>query len=194
MKIWLTLLLAALTLSGCAGTPTNTDNVCAVFDQRGGWFNNWYKYAKNTEKEYGVPVPVLMATIYKESGFNAKARPPRTKLLGFIPWKRPSSAYGYPQALDGTWDWYRKETGRRGADRDNFKDAVRFVGWYHYQSYKKNGVARNDTYNLYLNYYAGHGGYARGTWKNNKWMKGAAQRTASMANRYQQQMQGCGRG
>jgi hypothetical protein len=194
MKIWLTLLLAALTLSGCAGTPTNTDNVCAVFDQRGGWFNNWYKYAKNTEEEYGVPVPVLMATIYKESGFNAKARPPRTKLLGFIPWKRPSSAYGYPQALDGTWDWYRKETGRRGADRDNFKDAVRFVGWYHYQSYKKNGVARNDTYNLYLNYYAGHGGYARGTWKNNKWMKGAAQRTASMANRYQQQMQACGRG
>lgn len=194
MKIWLTLLLAALTLSGCAGTPTNTDNVCAVFDQRGGWFNNWYKYAKNTEKEYGVPVPVLMATIYKESGFNAKAKPPRTKLLGFIPWKRPSSAYGYPQALDGTWDWYKKETGRRGADRDDFKDAVQFVGWYHYQSYKKNGVARNDTYNLYLNYYAGHGGYARGTWKNNKWMKGAAQRTASMANRYQQQMQACGRG
>ena len=194
MKIWLTLLLAVLTLSGCAGTPTNTDNVCAVFDQRGGWFNNWYKYAKSAEKEYGVPVPVLMATIYKESGFNAKAKPPRTKLLGFIPWKRPSSAYGYPQALDGTWDWYKDATGRRGADRDDFKDAVRFVGWYHYQSYKKNGVARNDTYNLYLNYYAGHGGYARGTWKNNKWMKGAAQRTASMANRYQQQMQGCGRG
>lgn len=194
MKIWLTLLLAVLTLSGCAGTPTNTDNVCAVFDQRGGWFNNWYKYAKSAEKEYGVPVPVLMATIYKESGFNAKAKPPRTKLLGFIPWKRPSSAYGYPQALDGTWDWYKDATDRRGADRDDFKDAVQFVGWYHYQSYKKNGVARNDTYNLYLNYYAGHGGYARGTWKNNKWMKGAAQRTASMANRYQQQMQACGRG
>ena len=186
--------MAVLTLSGCAGTPTNTDNVCAVFDQRGGWFNNWYKYAKSAEKEYGVPVPVLMATIYKESGFNAKAKPPRTKLLGFIPWKRPSSAYGYPQALDGTWDWYKDATGRRGADRDDFKDAVQFVGWYHYQSYKKNGVARNDTYNLYLNYYAGHGGYARGTWKNNKWMKGAAQRTASMANRYQQQMQACGRG
>ena len=194
MKIWLTLLLAVLTLSGCAGTPTNTDNVCAVFDQRGGWFNNWYKYAKSAEKEYGVPVPVLMATIYKESGFNAKAKPPRTKLLGFIPWKRPSSAYGYPQALDGTWDWYKDATDRRGADRDDFKDAVQFVGWYHYQSYKKNGVARNATYNLYLNYYAGHGGYARGTWKNNKWMKGAAQRTASMANRYQQQMQACGRG
>ncbi|KGD63443.1 MULTISPECIES: transglycosylase SLT domain-containing protein [Alcanivorax] len=194
MKIRLMLLLLVGILSGCAGTPTNTDNVCSVFDQRGGWFNNWYKYAKNTEKEYGVPVPVLMATIYKESGFNAKAKPPRTKLLGFIPWKRPSTAYGYPQALDSTWDHYKDVTGRRGADRDDFKDAVQFVGWYHYQSYKKNGVARNDTYNLYLNYYAGHGGYARGTWKNNQWMKGAAQRTAQMANQYQQQMRGCGRG
>ena len=194
MNIRLTLLLLVGVLSGCAGTPTNTDNVCSVFDQRGGWFNNWYKYARNTEKEYGVPVPVLMATIYKESGFNAKAKPPRTKLLGFIPWKRPSSAYGYAQALDSTWDGYKKATGRRGADRDDFKDAVQFVGWYHYQSYKKNGVPRNDTYNLYLNYYAGHGGYARGTWKNNQWMKGAAQRTAQMANQYQQQMRGCGRG
>lgn len=194
MKIRLMLLLLVGILSGCAGTPTNTDNVCSVFDQRGGWFNNWYKYAKNTEKEYGVPVPVLMATIYKESGFNAKAKPPRTKLLGFIPWKRPSTAYGYPQALDSTWDHYKDVTGRRGADRDDFKDAVQFVGWYLYQSYKKNGVARNDTYNLYLNYYAGHGGYARGTWKNNQWMKGAAQRTAQMANQYQQQMRGCGRG
>ncbi|KZX86976.1 hypothetical protein A3717_17090, partial [Alcanivorax sp. HI0013] len=129
MKIGLTLLLATLLLGGCAGTPTQTDNVCAVFDQRGGWFNNWYKYAKNTEKEYGVPVPVLMATIYKESGFNARAKPPRTKLLGFIPWKRPSSAYGYPQALDSTWQWYQDATGRHGVDRDNFKDAVRFVGW-----------------------------------------------------------------
>lgn len=194
MKNGLTLLLVVGILSGCAGTPTNTDNVCSVFDQRGGWFNNWYKYAKNTEKEYGVPVPVLMATIYKESGFNAKAKPPRTKLLGFIPWKRPSSAYGYPQALDSTWDGYKQATGRSGADRDDFKDAVQFVGWYHYQSFKKNGVARNDTYNLYLNYYAGHGGYARGTWKNNQWMKGAAQRTAQMANQYQQQMRSCGRG
>lgn len=193
MRIGLTLLLTALLLGGCAGTPTNTDDVCAVFDQRGGWFNNWYKYAKRAEKEYGVPVPVLMATIYKESGFKARAKPPRTKLLGFIPWKRPSSAYGYPQALDSTWQWYQDDTGRHGADRDNFKDAVRFVGWYHYQSHIKNGIARNDTYHLYLAYYAGHGGYARGTWKNNKWMKGAAQRTATTANRYQQQMNRCGR-
>ena len=34
---------------------------------------------------------------------------------------------------------------------------------------------------------------AKNSDKNNKWMKGAAQRTAQMANRYEQQMKGCGR-
>ncbi|MDX1803618.1 MAG: transglycosylase SLT domain-containing protein [Alcanivorax sp.] len=193
MILRVALLLAVAALAGCAGTPTNTDDACAVFDQRGGWFNNWYKYAKKTEKEYGVPVPVLMATVYKESGFDAHAKPPRTRLLGFIPWKRPSSAYGYAQALTSTWASYQNATGRHGADRDDFQDAVRFIGWYYYQSYKINGIARNDTYHLYLSYYSGHGGYARGTWKHNKWVQGAARRTAAMAKRYQQQLRHCGR-
>jgi hypothetical protein len=182
-----------LALGGCASTPTHIDDVCAVFDQKGGWFNNWYKAAKRSEKEFGVPVAILMATIYKESGFQADARPPRTKLLGFIPWKRPSSAYGYPQALDGTWDWYRRETGHGGADRDDFGDAVHFVGWYHYQSHVRNGIARNDAYHLYLAYYAGHGGYARGTWKSRPYMKRSAQRAQDMATRYAVQMERCGR-
>ena len=124
---------------------------------------------------------------------DADARPPRTKLLGFIPWKRPSSAYGYPQALDGTWDWYRRETGHGGADRDDFGDAVHFVGWYHYQSHVRNGIARNDAYHLYLAYYAGHGGYARGTWKSRPYMKRSAQRAQDMATRYAVQMERCGR-
>ena len=41
-----------------------------------------------------------------------------------------SSAYGYAQALEGTWDDYRKDTGRRGADRDDFADSSDFIGWY----------------------------------------------------------------
>ncbi len=189
------LLLALLLvgLAGCASTPTQTENVCAVFDQKGGWFNNWYKAAKRTEKEFGVPVPILMATIYKESGFQARIKPPRTKLLWIIPWKRPSSAYGYPQALDGTWAWYQKETGRRGAKRSDFADAVHFVGWYHYQSHVRNGIPLNDAYHLYLAYYAGHGGYSRGVWKNKPYMQRSARRAAAMADQYRAQMAGCGR-
>ncbi|HWT62463.1 MAG TPA: hypothetical protein VN150_07735, partial [Ochrobactrum sp.] len=86
-------LVALVILGGCATAPRQVSNVCAVFDQRDGWINNWQKDATRTSREFGVPVHVLMATIYTESGFRPYARPPRTKLLGFIPWKRASTAY-----------------------------------------------------------------------------------------------------
>jgi hypothetical protein len=185
-------LALSLALAGCANAPSNIDNVCDVFDQRDGWFNNWQGAAKRTEREYGVPVPILMATIRIESGYEAHARPPRTKLLGFIPWKRPSSAYGYSQAVDGTWLRYKRETGKWSADRNDFADAVNFVGWYHYQSHQRNGIPLNDAYNLYLAYYSGQEGYARGVWKSRPGMTRAAQRAAEMANGYAAQIQACG--
>ncbi|MCT9000362.1 transglycosylase SLT domain-containing protein [Chelativorans intermedius] len=189
----LPILLLLLAFAGCATTPHNINNVCAVFDQKDGWFGGWYDDAKRAERRYGVPVPVLMATIRTESGFQANARPPRRKLLGFIPWKRPSSAYGYPQALDGTWNEYRSQTGRWGARRSNFADAVDFVGWYHRESNRRNGIALDDAYNLYLAYYVGHGGYARGSWRNNAHARNAAARAATLARDYERQMRRCGR-
>lgn len=186
------LLAALLVIAGCATAPRNTENVCSVFEQKDGFFNNWYREAKRTEREYGVPVPVLMATIYRESSFRPRARPPRTKLLGFIPWKRPSSAYGFSQALDGTWDDYRRKTGRYGATRSDFGDAVNFVGWYHYQSHLRNGIPLDDAYHLYLAYYFGHGGYSRGDWQASPQVKQAAHRAATIADQYQRQMRNCG--
>ncbi|MDZ5697102.1 transglycosylase SLT domain-containing protein [Chelativorans sp. M5D2P16] len=183
-------LFLLLVLAGCASTPDNINNACSVFQQRDGWFNDWYSAAKRTERTYGVPVPVLMATIRVESGFKANARPPRKKLLGFIPWKRPSSAYGYSQALDGTWAEYKRATGKPMATRRSFADAVDFVGWYHYRSNQKNGIALNDTYNLYLAYYAGHGGYARGNFGSGT--RRAAQKAAAMADSYARQIRSCG--
>ncbi|MGU3576272.1 transglycosylase SLT domain-containing protein [Brucellaceae bacterium C25G] len=186
-------LVALLILAGCASAPKQVSNACAIFDQRDGWIENWHNAALKTSREFGVPVPVLMATIYTESSFRPYARPPRTKLLGFIPWKRQSTAYGFSQALNGTWDRYRKETGRSGASRSNFNDAIHFIGWYHYQSYKTNGIARNDAYHLYLAYHSGHGGYSRGVWRNRPVATNGAKRTADMAKRYEVQLRGCGR-
>lgn len=182
-----------LALAGCASTPSGINDVCSVFEQNDGWFGNWYRAAKSAEREYGVPASVLMATIRVESGFKARARPPRTKLLGFIPWKRKSSAYGYSQALDGTWDRYKNETGKWHARRNNFADAVDFVGWYHATSHKENGIALNDAYNLYLAYYAGQSGYANGVWRGNAGMKRSARKAAGMARDYAAQMRRCGR-
>lgn len=181
-----------LLLAGCASAPSQTGNVCAVFSEKNGWFDNWHRAAKRTEREFGVPVPILMATIHTESGFQQRARPPRTLLFGFIPWTRQSSSYGYSQAVDGTWDWYRRDTGRLAARRTSFADAVHFVGWYHHQSHRRNGIALNDAYHLYLAYYAGHGGYARGQWRSRPDMQRAARRTADMAGTYATQMRRCG--
>lgn len=184
-------LVALLALGSCATAPSRINDVCAVFDQRDGWFNSWHGAARKTEREFGVPVPILMATIYAESGFNPYARPPRKKLLGFIPWTRASTAYGYSQALDGTWSRYRAETGRAYASRTNFADAIHFVGWYHGTSSRVNGIGRDDAYNLYLAYYMGHSGYARGN--ANATAQQGARRATTMATRYAAQLRSCGR-
>lgn len=181
-----------LSLAACATPPSRINNVCAVFEQRDGWFNSWRGEAERAERKYGVPVPVLMATVRMESGFKSNARPPRTKLLGFIPWKRQSSAYGYSQALDGTWTQYRSETGNWSARRADFGDAIDFVGWYHSKTADKYGVARNDAFHLYLAYYSGWTGFKRGDWRSDATLKGYARKTDQMARDYAAQMAQCG--
>lgn len=191
---FLVLLLPLLVLSACATAPSRINDVCAVFDQNDGFLNDWHKDAKRAEAKYGVPVHILMATVRKESGFKGNARPPRKYILGFIPWGRVSSAYGYSQALDGTWAQYQRETGRFMARRTKFADAIDFVGWYHQKSSDALGIARNDAYSLYLAYYFGWKGYASGDWKRNPGIQRYARDTAKMASSYQAQMSGCGRG
>lgn len=181
-----------LTLAGCGSTPpASINDVCAVFSQRSGFFNDWYSDAKRAESRYGIPVHVLMATMRVESGFDGDARPPRRKILGMIPGKRASSAFGYSQALDGTWTQYRKETGRTGARRTDFSDSVDFVGWYYDKTVRRYGVSRDDTYSLYLSYHSGWSGFGRGTWQNNATAKKSATKAANMASTYAFQLRNC---
>ncbi len=190
MRIAFFIALMMCALTACATAPSRITNACAIFDQKDGLFNNWARQAKAAEARYGVPVPTLMATIYVESGFQPYAKPPRKYILGFIPWGRISSAYGYAQALDGTWAHYKAETGNWNASRSNFADAIDFVGWYHYTSHMKNGIPLNDSYRLYLAYYTGQAGYARGDFGSG--VKRTAQKSAGMAERYEAQLRGCG--
>ena len=186
-------LLLLLALSACASKPDRINNVCSVFDQNSGFVSNWHRSASSASRQYGIPVHILMATIRMESGFEGRARPPRKKILGFIPGKRASTAYGYSQALDGTWTEYQRATGRHMARRNNFADAVDFVGWYHNKSANTLGIAPHDAYHLYLAYYSGHAGYRRGSWRSNTSIQNYARRTATMAQTYASQMQSCGR-
>lgn len=187
------LLLAAALLAGCAGSPPrNPEDICAIFQEKQGWFvDDWFDDAEDAEKHWDIPIPVMMATMYQESKFRAKAKPPRRHILWIIPWKRPSSAYGYAQVLDDSWDVYRSDTGHSFADRDDFGDAIDFVGWYHDRSAKKLGIARNDTYRLYLAYHEGQGGYARGTYKGKKWLLDVARKVDGRAKTYSSQLARC---
>ena len=132
-----------------------------------------------------------MAIMHQESRFQSKAKPPRKKLLGFIPGPRPSDAYGYSQAKDDTWDWYIKSSGNYGADRDDFTDAIDFIGWYNNTSQKRCKIKPDDPYHLYLAYHEGHGGFNRRSFKNKQWLKDVARKVSSRSRQYGVQLARC---
>ena len=132
-----------------------------------------------------------MSIISQESSFRFNARPPRTRILGIIPWKRQSNAYGYAQALDSTWHWYKKDTGRESADRDNFGDAIDFVGWYTNKSRESIGISKWDPYNQYLAYHEGQNGWRQKSYEQKPWLKEKAGLVDSRAKQWWSQLQRC---
>lgn len=181
------ILLLLLLVSCTTAPPRNVNDACAIFAE----YDDWYPDAKAASQRWKVPIPVLLAIIHQESAFQADAQPPRRWHLGFIPGARPSSAYGYSQALDGTWDRYIATTGKPGADRDDFADAVDFIGWYVNETTLRNGVARSDAYNQYLAYHEGQGGFAKGTYRNKPWLLELARKVSRQAARYDSQLARC---
>ena len=182
------LMMACVAAAGCTTSPPrDVNDICDIFHEKGGWYDD----AVDSRDEWGTPIPVMMAMMYQESRFQAKARPPRKKIFGFIPGPRPSSAYGYSQAKKSTWKEYKSSAGNYGADRDDFGDAIDFIGWYNYKSKKRSGISRTDAYRLYLAYHEGHGGYNRGTYRSKKWLVDVARKVERKATTYQQQLNGC---
>lgn len=177
-----------LLLTSCATRPPeDISDSCAIFDDK----DNWYDGAKDSQDKWGVPIHVQLAIIHQESRFRDDAKPPRTKLLWVIPWTRQSSAYGYGQVKDSTWDWYVEKTGNRGADRDDFDDVVDFIGWYGDMSHRTLGIRRDDTYSQYLAYHEGHGGFRRKTYNKKPWLKKVAHKVERQAGQYQVQLARC---
>ncbi len=189
LKLFTTLFggLCLLSVSGCASVPENVEDICAIFDEK----SRWYRAAKKSEERWGTPIHVQMSIIRQESSFRFNAKPPRKKLLGFIPWRRPSNAYGYAQALESTWQSYKTETGHRGADRDNFKHAIDFVGWYTDKSQKTVGISKWDPYNQYLAYHEGQGGWQRKSYSGKRWLTETARKVDYRAREWGAQLKRC---
>ncbi|MGR3622043.1 transglycosylase SLT domain-containing protein [Pseudophaeobacter sp.] len=186
----LALLLVVASCGGGSNTPPrNLDNACSIIKER----PNYLKAFRATERRWGVPIHVQMATIHQESKFRSNARTPHKYLLGVIPMGRQSSAFGYGQALDGTWEDYKRDTGRRRAKRDRIEDATDFMGWYMNTSREKNGIALYDARNQYLAYHDGHTGFARGTYRSKPWLLRVASKVEARSQMYQAQLATCRR-
>ncbi len=185
------LLIAALLMvlfTACTTTsqPKHPADACKIYTEN----SSWYKHTRKAEKKWNVDGAVLLAIMHQESAFDAKAKPKRKRFLG-IPLRRPSSAYGYAQALDGTWADYKKKTNRLFAQRNKFSHAIDFIGWYVAQSRRQLRISPTDAYRNYLAYHEGWGGYRRATYKQKKWLIAVAKKVSRQAAQYRRQLKRC---
>ncbi len=179
------LIFLMLFFTACSSIPKNVQNSCAIFEER----YLWYKHTKASYEKWGVPIHIQLAFIKKESNFNWLAKPPRVKLFKVIPFKRKSSSFGYSQAIDKTFQQYKRETGKKFATRANFKYSVDFIGWYVNKTTTLLKIPKNDAYRQYLAYYKGWGDY-----KNYSKDKKAiiyAKSVKDSANKYRKQLTLC---
>lgn len=198
---WCGILASTLLLVACSSSPVRNNptphvskpkpsangNACLLFKRN----PSWYWEALDTYNRWGVPISVQMAIMQRESDFQAGARPPQKQLFGFIPWGNITSAYGYAQALDGTWAQYQRETKKYKTQRDKFGDASDFVGWYCSKAHKQLGIPLNNAYDLYLAYHEGLAGYAKQSYINKPWLLQVAQTVQGRANEYRDQIAQC---
>lgn len=178
-------ILFFLFLSACSSVPKNTADGCSIFSER----YLWYKHAKKTEIKWGTPIYVQLAIIKMESDFDWLAKPERYKLFKIIPYKRPSSSFGYSQAVKGTWKQYKLETNNKYALRSRFKDSVDFIGWYTNKTEKLLKISKKDAFKQYIAYHEGWGAYKN--YKKNQKVISLAKKVEKQSKKYKKQLDNC---
>ena len=174
-----------LFISSCSSVPQNTSNSCSIFNER----YLWYKHTKKTEEKWGTPIYIQLAIIKMESDFDWLAKPARQKIFKVIPFKRPSSSFGYSQAVKGTWEQYKNETGNKLAIRTRFKDSVDFIGWYTNKTESILKISKKDAFRQYLAYHEGWGAYK--DYKSNPKVIGLAKKVKNQSDKYRSQLKKC---
>ena len=172
-------------ISACSSIPQNTSNSCKIFNER----YLWYKHVKKVEQKWGTPIYTQLAFIKMESDFDWLAKPPRQKLFKVIPFKRPSSSFGYSQAVKGTWEQYKNETGNKFATRARFKDSVDFIGWYTNKTKSILKIPLQNAFKQYIAYHEGWGNYKN--YKKNKKVISLAKKVEKQSLIYKKQLSKC---
>ena len=174
-------------IASCVGIPKNQKDACSILKQK----KSWRSALKKTEKKWGVSAGMQLAFIKTESNFRSTARTERKYFLGLIPSGRISSAYGYSQALDGTWKEYKKSTGNKYHRRSNFAHSTNFIGWYVNKSNKLLGISKNNAYLQYLAYHQGQAGFKTGAYKTKSGSLKVAKKTSYNKKKFDGQLKKC---
>ena len=174
-------------ITSCVGVPKNQEDACSILKQK----KSWRSALKKTQRKWGISAGMQLAFIKTESNFRSTARTERKYFLGLIPSGRISSAYGYSQALDGTWNEYKKRTGNRYHRRSNFAHSTNFIGWYVDKSSKLLGISKNNAYLHYLAYHQGQAGFKTGAYKTKSGLLKVAKKTAYNKKIFDRQLKKC---
>lgn len=158
-----------------ASAASDIENACTIMQEK----TTWRGAAHAASKKWNVPVPAILAVIHQESRFKANAAASN------------STAYGFAQVLDGTWNWYRKATEASDAVRTNFADSADFIGWYMAHAKDRMGLPTHDVASHYLVYHEGHVGYRSGRWQTKPALMNVAEKVARIALRYEEQLRSC---
>jgi hypothetical protein len=169
----------------CSSIPKNTADGCSIFSER----YLWYKHAKKAEQKWGTPIYLQLAFIKMESDFDWLARPERLKIFKVIPYRRPSSSFGYSQAVKGTWKQYKEETNNKLATRTRFKDSVDFIGWYTNKTEKLLKISKKDAFRQYIAYHEGWGNYKK--YKEKPKVILLAKKVQQQSDKYKRQLNKC---
>lgn len=179
IKSTIVALLIPVILGGCSSTESMStktpENACQILMKN----KDWYHASRLTYEKWGVPISVQLSVIKHESTFNGDAS------------ATTSSAYGYAQALTGTFNEYKSETSNPKARRGSYADSVDFIGWYFSKSSKSLKHSAYDAETFYLAYHDGIGGYRNKTHLEKPWLVKKAKRVQSVANQYRIQINKC---
>ncbi len=181
--------LPAAALAACTTheMPEEPGDACDMFHNQGGW----WRAVRTSEHRWGAPPALQLAIIRQESGFRYRARPPEKHFLWIIPIGHVTSAHGYSQAVNSTWDEYKRARGDNGVDRTEFSDATDFVAWFASVSHRELGIPYSDARGHYLAYHEGRGGYARGSYQGNGALMESAERVQGYYDTYTAQLSRC---
>ena len=184
------ILCLTLTVSSCSLIPSKhmlQSDACSIIDAK----RSWKSALLRSQAKWKISPGMQLSFILTESNFRPRAKTQKKYFLGVFPNGRLSSAFGYAQVIDATWEEYQKKSGNRFSSRTDFSDSVDFVGWYANETSRKLNISKSDVFNQYLAYHQGHQGFKRGAYKNKPNLLKAAQRTKNNARKFNNQLKNC---